>query len=219
MSKQIALLLVGLVAFCAAQVQTAIVPPIGLAAGSEYQLIFVTSGTTNGQSPDISNYNAFVNVQAALSPSLPIATWSAVGSTDTVNANVNAPSDFVGGSYLPVYNTQGLLVTAAGLYSDIIPVNAITYTQMGVPTATAVWTGSSAFGAAEPGAALGAGQVQVGISNDAGNPGWLSETAFNPAGDFPLYALSSVLVATPEPASIVLLALGAAGLFFAARRR
>lgn len=207
MQKLTAVFLLGAVAAAlCARAEADIIPPIGLAPGSEYQLVFVTADTTTATSTDITTYNTFVQNEAALNASLPSATWTAIGSTATVSASVNAPNDFVDGSYLPVYNTQGLLVTAAGLYSNIIPVNAITYTQMGNPTGSAVWTGTSQVGSAEPGTALGSeSQAQVGISNDGVNPGWLSEIAFNPSGDFPLYALSSALVATPEPTSVTLL--------------
>ncbi len=44
--------------------------PTGLSPGDEYQLAFVTSGTTDATSADIGTYNDFVNLQAALNPSL-----------------------------------------------------------------------------------------------------------------------------------------------------
>ena len=50
---------------------TPLVAPIGLAAGSSYQLIFVTQGTHEGLSADQSVYNSFVSAQAALNVDLP----------------------------------------------------------------------------------------------------------------------------------------------------
>ena len=82
MRKSLAIfLLAAAIASLAAPVMADIIPPIGLAPGSEYQLIFVTAGTTNAESTDISTYNAFVMAEAALNPLLPTATWDAVGST------------------------------------------------------------------------------------------------------------------------------------------
>ena len=115
MRKSIVFFLLGAVAICAlhaADLMADIIPPIGLAPGSEYQLIFVTADTTTATSTDITTYNSFVTTEAGLNPSLPSATWDAVVSTATVNANVNAPNVMVDGSYLPVFNTQGAGMTA-----------------------------------------------------------------------------------------------------------
>ncbi len=110
----------------ATQLMAAVVPPIGLAPGSQYQLIFVTADAITPGSSNIADYNAFVTAEAALNPSLPPATWDVVGSTASVDANVNAPSEGV-----PVYNTQGIEVrvtaTAAirprfgGSYTLVLP--------------------------------------------------------------------------------------------------
>jgi len=96
-----------------ATVQAEFIPPIGLTLGSPYQLIFVTSGTTDANSSDITFYNSIVTAQAALNPALPTATWSAVASTHAVNANRNA----LAYGNIPIYNTQGLLVASG--YSQL----------------------------------------------------------------------------------------------------
>src|SRR5262245_5574605 len=44
--------------------------PPGLNPGDTYQLIFVTAGSRDAQSPDIADYHAFVQAQAELNPSL-----------------------------------------------------------------------------------------------------------------------------------------------------
>ena len=98
------------------QLQAIVIPPMGLAPGSQYQLIFVTYNGIAGSYTSEAPYNAFANSEAALNPSLPSTSWRAVTSTaDGTNANVNAPS---GG--LPVYNTAGQLVApaATGLYTE-----------------------------------------------------------------------------------------------------
>ena len=124
----------------AAQIMAAVIPPIGLSAGQQYQLVFVTADGRDATSSNIADYNTFVTNEAALNALLPAATWHDVGSTASVDANVNAPS---GG--LPVYNTAGQLVATAGtgLYTATL-VNPILYDQFGnaEPANTAVWTGS-----------------------------------------------------------------------------
>ena len=79
------------------------VEPVGLVAGQPYQLIFITADTIAATSTDINTYNTFVQQEAAMDPSLPQGvTWSAVISTLTVNADVNAPAYSV-----PLYWTSG----------------------------------------------------------------------------------------------------------------
>src|ERR1700730_10846629 len=114
MRKSVAVFLLAVfAALSATQLMATVIPPIGLAPGSQYQLIFVTGDSITPGSSNIADYNAFAAAEAALSPSLPVATWHVVGSTASINANVNAPSGDV-----PVYNTQGIEVaSAAGLYT------------------------------------------------------------------------------------------------------
>ena len=80
-----ALLLMG------SKAQASIIPPIGLAPGSEYQLIFVTQGTIKATSSQESTYNTFVTTQAALNTNLPSATWTAITSVTGTAASSNAP--------------------------------------------------------------------------------------------------------------------------------
>ena len=192
----------------------AVISPIGLAPGSQYQLIFATADLHNAVSTDIAIYNAFVTNEAALGvPSgLPSGlTWTAVASTSAVNANVNAPS-----GTLPVYNTAGQEVTAAGvgIYTGALD-NLVGFDQFG-GTATAaqannVWTGSDFHGAGLAHATLGGGgNGEVGqIALDST---WLqfalkpqvAEVTFSR----PFYALSGpITVPTPEPGSVTLLGL------------
>ena len=85
-----------------------VIPPIGLAPGSQYQLIFVTAGTIAGTIPSEAPYNAFVTAQALLNPSLPSTTWHSVTAAGNTEALQNAPS----GNLVPIYNTAGQLVQA-----------------------------------------------------------------------------------------------------------
>lgn len=197
---------------CATQrVTAAIVPPVGLPPGAEYQLVFITLGVTNSSATDISFYNSFVTSEAAQNPALPSTTWRAIGSTETIDASVNAPNFVVSGSYLPVYNTAGIEVSgAAGLYSGSL-ISPILYDQFGNSHADIdplAWTGSNNFGTKDSLEFLGSTltnhhNVILGSSIDTQN--WLF------AGDNPsftlaaLYALSGVLtVPVPEPNSWLL---------------
>lgn len=194
------------------------VPPVGLAPGSQYQLVFVTSGVFAPSSTDINDYNAFVNAQAALDPSLPATHWHVVGSTSTVDANVNAPS---GG--LPVYNTQGIEVASAatGLYTDAL-LNPIGYDQFGAGLVGYAYTGTDATGVAVAGGTLGSGAVTAGIPSSA-NSAWVwaldgivlvtpdNQFITNPPESF--YALSDPITFVPEPGNAALVATAVSAMF------
>lgn len=121
--------------------------PAGLAPGSHYQLIFVTAGTMPATSTNISDYNTFVAGQ--LTPALAAldTTWTAVASTNAVNAFNNAPA-YAG---VPVYNLDGEEVFTGSdgsypMYGNNTEafLNAPDWTQNGVEDqGLAVWTGSN----------------------------------------------------------------------------
>lgn len=188
---------------------SAVVTLPDLAPGSEYQLIFVTSGTITATSPDINVYNSFVISQAALNPSLPSASWSAVVSTPTVNAIDNAPTY----SNIPIYNTQGQLVAtgSTGFWSGTT-LNAIAYDQNGTPASANAYTGSNDQGDAF-GDSMGQSLVTVGAPHYVNL--WLDEGGYiPPTYSLPVYALSSPITisAVPEPKTwAALLGVGATG--------
>ena len=81
------------------------------AAGDTYRLVFVTSGTRDGTSTDINDYNDFVQAAAASSAtfgSLGNATWKVIGSTETVNARDNTGTTGTGGE--AIFLTDGSTV-------------------------------------------------------------------------------------------------------------
>ncbi|MGD9723196.1 MAG: hypothetical protein AB7O59_17825 [Pirellulales bacterium] len=214
MSRPIAVCLLTVIAtVVAAPLPAAVIPPIGLAPGASYQLIFVTADIHDALSDDIAIYNAFVTTEAALgTPSgLPTATWTAVASTAAVDANVNAPSGL-----LPVYNTAGQQVAGpgVGIYTGTLD-NLVAYDQHGDVALSAqdfdVWTGSDFQGFGVPDATMGALTNETEIGHVALDSTWLqfdihlqtSEILFRK----PLYALSSTLTVPeiPEPATITLL--------------
>jgi len=188
--------------------QAAVIPPISLAPGSQYQLIFVTAGEKDATSSDIADYNAFVAAEAALNPLLPATTWHAVASAGGVDAKVNAPS-----AGIPVYNTQGIEVTSAltGLYFDTTHelFSPVSFDQFGGPNNGLVWTGTESTGS---NSGQGLGRTFAVGGNDSGIVGESSLTTFRWLGSFGadintphgFYALSSTIIVVPEPNSLVL---------------
>ncbi len=120
---------------CHNRAKADIIAPIGLAPGSEYQLIFVTAdSTTATKHADISTYNS-VRDGGAPSPDthrFRPRPGMRVGSTATVNANVNAPNVQVRTARtFRVYNTQGIRSVGVlhGLVFGQLAVSPILYDQ------------------------------------------------------------------------------------------
>ena len=112
------------------------------AAGDTYRLIFVTSTTTDATSTDISTYNAFVQGVADAAglgtSSAGSVTWSAVGSTATVDARDNTGTAGAGGS--PILLMDGTTIIAddnADLWDGIVA----TIVGAGPPSGTGPLTG------------------------------------------------------------------------------
>ena len=183
-------LLAAFAALFSANLVAAVIPPTGLSPGTQYQLIFATADSINALSPNIADYNNFVTTEAALNPSLPAGvTWSAVVSAASLSAAANAPS--IG---LPVYNTQGIEVASAGLYTPAV-LNPIAFDQFGNASGSAfAWTGSEINGSASPFQALGDGSLAL-IATVVSSGAWTEGfTGGIPTSTpMPIYALSSVI--------------------------
>jgi hypothetical protein len=184
--------------------------PAGLAPGTQYQLVFVTSDAFLATSTGISTYNSDVASEAALNSTLAAfdsangVTWTVIGSTQTVNADVNAPSSGL------VYNLAGIEVASSTslLYSGAL-LAAIDINQNGVTESTGVWTGSTTAGTAA-GGINDLGQTFPEFGDSAlTTGGWISDgNGTESDNDAPLYALSSVITvegSVPEPATWTLL--------------
>jgi hypothetical protein len=187
--------------------------PSGLAPGTQYQLVFVTSDGFFATSTSISTYNADVTTEAALDSQLATfdsangVTWTVIGSTPTVNADSNAASTGL------VYTLNGTEVASSSntLYSGSL-LAPIDINQSGNVEGTLVWTGSSSSNgtSTNPFVELG-GTFPVEGSSSSTTAAWISDTNGIEADNYlPLYALSSVITvpstgAVPEPATVALI--------------
>jgi hypothetical protein len=212
--------------------------PAGLAAGQQFQIVFVTDGTTLAESSDISTYNAFVNSDAnaqaggSVFYNGHVVTFSAIGSTATVSEASN-----IGANNAPVYMADGTLIanstTPGGLWTvDLGGGISIGHLQAGInedllghpSTAGLVWTGSLSDGTAAFNAELGSATTVTALGF-IGHTGadWDGGGAHAFDEGLPMYAISNVLTAAaiPEPSSMLLtlMGLGSAFGWRLARRR
>ncbi len=185
-----------------------VIPPPGLAPGSEYQILLVTSAGTSATSSDIADYNSFVTQQADQSATLKSlgATWSALGSTPTFSAT-NASST----TSIPIYDTHGDLLEPnfPSLFTDM-SFEGPAYNQLGAQFPTTypshtVWTGVPSFRGTGP---LGSDVPVVGAPGPGFEDGaWISGgNAIQDTYQASFYAISSpITVPAPEPTTLTLL--------------
>ena len=194
------------------------IAPTGLAAGSQYQILFVTADTIAGTSGAESDYNSFVQTEAApLTAILPLGTtWLMRSRRRMTGANYNDASGNISNDpALPVFNTQGQEVSFSPFYLWAGPLNAaVLYDQNGSAVHSQVWTGSVISGG-EPvatlmGNALGQSTPTYGDS-DTSTAGWLDAGTAPADSEYHVYALSSPISVVPEPATLVLFGSGIAG--------
>ena len=191
--------------------------PTGLAPGSQYQIMFVTSDGTTAYSSNILDYDSFVTQQADQSPTLSTlnVTWSALASTPTFAANQATNTTNV-----PIYDTQGNLLEPSipAMWFDFYGFSGPKYTQFGTLIDENVWTGSNDYG--DPEAPLGSSPGCVVGANgpDDGVGLWMNIGYAQPMTILPLYAISSPIT-VPEPATLMLLGSALLGLGVVCRRR
>jgi hypothetical protein len=229
-----------LIFFCATFVVTPLaafasfttVPP-GLSPGDQYRLAFLTrpgSTTTAATSTDINYYNNFVNSVANSPGSLVngLSTWTAIASTATVAAEDNTGTNPSSSQGFPIYTLNGTLVAVdnASLWSGSI-INPILWDQIDAGDSTPVWTGTTPSGTPSL-AALGTANPMYGHVNGTLSPttsAWIADgTSYGTLGQsspFSLYGISGVLTApaVPEPSTLVLACIAAAGLAVRSLRR
>jgi hypothetical protein len=198
---------------------------LGLSPGDTFHWVFVTDGVIDGLSPDIADYNAFVQAEAERAGSVfefEGLTWSAIASTEDVDARDNA----LIGATTPVFNPKPvgenkIVDGFADLWDGTLNSNVdVTQFQAAIPTF--VWTGTTADGMSKPGAYLGvtppeASVIGVGLTTTTGS-GWIEDDAFDPFSIRRMYALSGPISVVPLPPSIIFMAAALAGLGYRRRK-
>jgi hypothetical protein len=185
----------------------------------QYRIAFVTTGTRDATTNVIADYNAFVTAAAAGVTELNVlgATWTCLGSTETIDAKVNtgtlliADPGYDSANDVPIYTTTGQRIADnnADLWDGTIqnPIFFDNGTVAGVAGGAQeqAWTGTQSDGTAEDGgggdptAPLGgitAGAQNVGIARGGytTNGGWIDGGAnANKTGSKHFLALSGAL--------------------------
>jgi hypothetical protein len=202
--------------------QAAILFP-SLPPGSEYRLVFATSGSRDAISTNIADYNTFVQNAAQSSSVLNTAltnagfnplsiSWTAIASTSAVNARVNTATQATDTSR-PIYRLDGAQVATsyADLWDGTIGV-PISLDETGNTISSLVWSGTLATGLTG-GGFLGTTNTQgatVGNSSFS-NSQWIQSGRRPTSTTLSLYGISSVLTVptppppttTPEPSSLL----------------
>lgn len=199
--------------------------PTGLAPGSSYRLMFITSDPTAATSTSIADYNSFAATEAALNPLLPTTSWAAIGSTATTSAIANTDGgSTTGAAYTsdPLFMVNGSEVTAslqkffasAVFYAANAPgsliINPLTLDENGNnASSNYLWAGSNADGTAATGAQLGSSDPAIWALNTDGSPIFVAQ--LSDTETLQMIAVSAPIevgTPVPEPASGGLLAAG-----------
>jgi hypothetical protein len=201
------------------------VPPT-LSVGDQYRLVFVTSTQANALSPNIGFYDNFVTIAANSDPTLAAlgTTWTAIGSTTAVAAEDHTSTNPVLSLSYPIYNLAGVpvAVSNAAFWSGVLT-SPIDTTESGAsPSFPYAWTGTTPAGLQDFPHILGSGALAASYGIDSVvNSGWVNITTAPTTTSFSVYAISGVLTVAgvPEPSTMVLACLAAAGLAMPLLRR
>jgi hypothetical protein len=228
--KILALLISGVFATTMASQAAVITMPSGLSHGDQYRIVFVTSTTIQATSSDISTYNAHVTAAAALNPDLAViegtveqtTTWTAIGSTDSVNARDNTSTTGAGtGIGIYLLNDTAIATSYTDLWDGTIAnlFNVDEQGDSGPYANSQVWTGTNGDGSTgnDP---LGTATPEFGKTNLTGVNIWinrLSGSSWPNTDTYHLFAISGILT-VPEPSSTALLGLGGLALMLRRKR-
>ena len=203
--------------------------PTDLSPGDQYRLVFVTESLRDANSSNIADYNQFVTndvVGSALEASLTsnglATTWTALVSTETVDARTNTNTDPTpsGNTGVPIYLIDGNRI--ADNYDDLwgdMVFTAIDRTPFDNIVTGELHTGTRSDGLGLNGFELGNSVrtlVSSGTSSqsviDITNGGVWIERSVNIRNDLDnLYGISDILTvnanSVPEPSNIIALGL------------
>lgn len=202
--------------------------PTGLAPGSYYRLMFITTDTTDGTSSSIADYNSFVTSEAEQNSLLPTTSWTAIVSTPTTNAIDNTDGGSTSSAAYtsdPIYMVDGTEVVASledffaasdyltnSNFEDSLMINPLSEDQNGnLDGGGYVWSGSNEDGTTATSYEMGSNDPQTWGFYGDGSP--YVAFAYADDSELPLIAISApILVGTPvpEPASAPLFAAGTA---------
>ncbi len=198
-----------------------VLQPLELNPGDKYRLVFVTSTSRNAISTDIADYNDFVQAAAdASSLSALGQTWKAIGSTASVDARDNTNTNpFADGTGEPLYVVDGtkIAVDYQDLWDGSI-LSPLSTTELGSAAPRFVWTGTTSAGLMAPPHGLGLNNPLHGDSTettlwiDRGTIGFITDL-------LPVYGMSGVITAVPEPTTVLLCLEGLLVIGFLARRK
>ncbi len=180
--------------------------PTGLAAGTKFRLLFLTSTSRDATATDIATYNTFVQTAAkaghsAISDSCGNK-FKVVGSTSSVDARVNTDSESTDTDaqihWLNVGGNEGEYKAAdnyADFYDGSWGSSLVRDESGGSNNATIVWTGSNTDGTKHTRSLGGTPVVRQG--SRTGNP--LNAQNSSPSANAPFYALSPVFTVGAPP--------------------
>ncbi len=202
--------------------------PTGLNVGDQYRLVFLTAAATTASSTNIADYNAFVQAQADASGLSALGTtWTAIGSTATVDARDNTSTN-PASTGVAIYNLNDALVASnnADLWDGTIAA-AINFDENGISGfASDPFTGTTSAGvaSANPLGSVFPDLVDTGTAS-AVTAEWITATGGETPDFFTrsLYAISDVLTvqaeAVPEPGALLIFGVGLFGLATIRRRK
>lgn len=198
---------------------TLVTLPTSLNPGDSYRLAFITSTTRDAASTQIADYNTFVQAAANNVPALVAlgTSWTAIASTSTVDARDNTSTNPTFATGERIYLLNDTLV--ANDYSDLwdnsilAPLN---FTEIETTRTDTAWTGTNGLGQKDPFSLYLGSAIGVEVGSAAATDGYWIGAGYTIDNSEvrPLYAISGILAAVPEPCSVVLAAMAIGSLLF-----
>lgn len=208
--------------FSAHPTRGSILHPVGLSNGDFFRLAFVTSTQTNAVNASVPNFNEYVEDVARGAGSIVSnvdTTWTAIVSSDVIDARLNTSTDPspIGSNGVPIFLVDGE-TRIANDYDDLWDgtlLSPLQISELGTDTTGTVWTGSSPDGTASGFFPLGGSPVRSGITIEATDRWVAFGSAVSSTETQHIYGLSGVLqvLEVPEPSVLFLVPVGIVTIF------